>query len=372
MSTRIWQAPSQTFAACWLLVPEATSSAAPGLSAPLGAGWGRAGGQPRPLGGSLKLPSAAAVELSHWKNKATTPPPQQPCGEPSPAYLVRKWIRAFFSLPWPWARWQPHSAEGRKALPRVLSSCRWLMPEEPLPASFNRMKSSRSFFPELVLIQISITQSSLIATSTAQPRLGGVLQRQKSCRPKRTLPRCARACPLPPGSTLLPLPQPSPHGEAKPLLRVPRRQRGWEQLPEEQALHTRLGPGALPSDLCGASLLGSVVPSPRSRGTAQALLSLCFRGKCPLSIPASPTAPQAPGAHRHEVKMPWDPPAAACSAPKATHKEGSLPLDFQQGRTEALPESSEAFPVGSGGAQSHAPHRCHHYANAQGRKRNQA
>lgn len=102
------------------------------------------------------------------------------------------------------------------------------------------------FFSELVLIQISITQSSLIATSTAQPRLGGVLQRQKSCRPKRTLPRCARACPLPPGSTLLPLPQPSPHGEAKPLLRVPRRQRGWEKLLEEQTLHTRLGPGALP------------------------------------------------------------------------------------------------------------------------------
>lgn len=57
-------------------------------------------------------------------------------------------------------------------------------------------------------------------------------------------------------------------------------------------------------DLRGAPLLGSAVPSPRSRGTAQALLPLCFRGKCPLPIPASPTAPQAPGAHRHEVKMP--------------------------------------------------------------------
>lgn len=116
------------------------------------------------------------------------------------------------------------------------------------------------FFSELVLIQISITQSSLIATSTAQPRLGGVLQRQKSCRPKRTLPRCARACPLPPGSTLLPLPQ---------------RSQTTPACPEEAARLGEAPRGTNPAHPFGAW------SSPRARGRATSAALPSWDWRCP-------------------------------------------------------------------------------------------
>lgn len=120
MSNLAWQ-PLQpwTSADCLLLITEATSSAATGISTLLSASWGRGLGCFSPPGGSSKLHSIAYVEPSDWKKHKAANPHRWPRGEFSHAYLVRKWIGVFFSLPWLRALWQLHSAEGRKALPRA-------------------------------------------------------------------------------------------------------------------------------------------------------------------------------------------------------------------------------------------------------------
>lgn len=90
MPNLAWQPPKRwTLADCLLVITEATSSAATGISTLLSASWGQAWGV-----SVLRVGARSCTMLLMWsrvteKHKAANPH-RWPCGEFSHAYLVRK------------------------------------------------------------------------------------------------------------------------------------------------------------------------------------------------------------------------------------------------------------------------------------------
>ena len=138
MSNIAWQPPKPwTLADCLLVITEATSSAATGISTLLSASWG-------PVG--VFQSSGWELEASDWKTQSHKLPPAGPVGNSHmPISLGNE--SGYFS-PCPDSGHSDSSIQqwGGRLCPGLLHSCRWLMLEEPLSARFKGTKSFRSFF----------------------------------------------------------------------------------------------------------------------------------------------------------------------------------------------------------------------------------